>query len=111
MLLAHFGACQAPGHASPQTRTMLKIPSPRVQDCYRRADECARRAEFADDADLRDYWEQQEACWIQIANYSEFSERVASFPKSGRRTPAAILREEESNIDALVDVSAASAPR
>jgi hypothetical protein len=83
---------------------MLKAPSPRVQECYRRADNCARRAELAGDAELREFWEQQEARWIQIASYSEFSEQVASFLQSGCPTPAAILRDEESDIDALVGV-------
>jgi hypothetical protein len=78
--------------------------SSRVQDCYRRADDCARRAEAADCAEQRKFWDEQEARWIQIAGYSQFSERVASFLRSGRPEPNAILREEAAGLDALVDI-------
>ncbi len=83
---------------------MLDRPSSRLQDCYRRADEAARRAEASDCAELRAFWDKQEARWIQIAGYAQFSERVASFLRSGKPEPDAILQEDEAGIDALVDI-------
>ncbi len=83
---------------------MMKRPSTRVQDCYSRADDCARQAEAAATAEEREFWEEQETRWIRIAGYAEFSERVASFLQWGRPEPAAILQEDETGINALADV-------
>jgi hypothetical protein len=83
---------------------MLDRPSSRVQDCYRRADECAQRAETTTCAEQRAYWDKQEARWVQIAGYAQFSERVASYLRSGKPEPDTILQEDEAGLDALVDI-------
>jgi hypothetical protein len=83
---------------------MLNGLSPRVQDCYRRADACARRADVTDCAEQRKYWHKQEAHWILIAAYCEFSERVGSFLKSGWPHLSSILWAEGAGLDALVDI-------
>jgi len=83
---------------------MPNQPSSRVQDCYRRADKCARRAEATDCPEQRSFWDKQEARWIQIAGYSVFSERVASFLRSCSPEPKVILREDAAGLDGLVDI-------
>jgi hypothetical protein len=83
---------------------MLNQHSRRVQDCYRRADDCARRAEVADAPELRKFWEEQETRWVRIAGYSEFSERIGAFLRTGRPEPKDILQEEALGLDGLADV-------
>ncbi len=83
---------------------MLKQQSLRAQECYRRADECARRAKAADAPETRKFWEEQETRWVRVAGYSEFSERIGAFLRTGQPPPEDILREEALGLEGLADV-------
>ena len=53
---------------------------------------------------MREFWEEQETRWVRVAGYSEFSERIGAFLRTGRPQPEDILHEEALGLEALAAV-------
>jgi hypothetical protein len=57
---------------------LLKV-SAEIAECYRHAEDCARRAKYERDPVLRDDWLAMERRWISLARSYELSERIGRF--------------------------------
>jgi hypothetical protein len=59
---------------------MLQDLSNEIRECYRRADDCRRRAEEATDpATKRDFLEMEKR-WLSLARSYDFAEQISASP-------------------------------
>ncbi len=64
---------------------MLDCISEHIRDCYRHAEDCARRAETERDPELRKDFLDLERRWLLLARSYEFAERLGRFDPAKRR--------------------------
>jgi hypothetical protein len=81
---------------------MLHNMSKHARDCFERASDCRQRAQQASDAEMRAFWQQQEARWMRIAESDDLSSRVSAFleVQDGQR----FSPEAEEGVQTLVDI-------
>ena len=66
---------------------MLKNLSEEIRECYRHAEDCARKAAEQTDPGLRDDFLRLEKRWLDLARSMEFAERLNSFTKNSSKPP------------------------
>jgi hypothetical protein len=64
---------------------MLSKVSDQVSGCYVSAEECARKAEKAFSAAMREDLLRLQASWLNLARSYEFAERLLDFSKENER--------------------------
>ena len=66
---------------------MLNNLSEEIRECYRHAEDCARKAAEQTDPGLRDDFLRLEKRWLDLARSMEFAERLNSFTKNSPKPP------------------------
>jgi hypothetical protein len=81
---------------------MLRRTPKQMSDCYERADECRRRADSASRPEIANFWLEQEARWIKLAESEGLSTRVSTFLElqDGQK----FSPEAEEGVQALVEI-------
>ena len=70
---------------SRKARVMLKNLSEEVRECYRHAEDCARKAAAQTDPNLKADFLDLELRWQFLARSFEFSERLTDFSDEAKR--------------------------
>ena len=81
---------------------MLDRLSDHARHCHERAADCRRRALDAGDPDVRAFWQQQEARWLQLAESEDLSARISAFLDV--QDERSFSPEAEQGVRTLVDI-------